>query len=83
MSMRLCGSILFIKIRIGLLRSDFKETEKRFGINFRPAFLEQLVYNKDIFDFRIDYIGKKYTPEEVMSFLEKVEKDYLIKNVLV
>ena len=73
-----------LKFKLISLEQIIKEAEKRFGDQFSAKlFLEQLVYNKDIFDFRIDYIGKKYTPEEVMSFLEKVEKDYLIKNVLV
>ena len=73
-----------LKFKLISLEQIIKEAEKRFGDQFSAKlFLEQLVYNKDIFDFRIDYIGKKYTPEEVMLFLEKVEKDYLIKNVLV
>lgn len=73
-----------LKSRLVSLDQIIKEAEKRFGDQFSAKlFLEQLVYNKDIFDFRIDYIGKKYTPEEVMSFLEKAERNYLRKNVLI
>lgn len=73
-----------LKSKLVSLDQITKEAEKRFGDQFSAKlFLEQLVYNKDVFDFRIDYIGKKYTPEEVMLFLEKAERDYLRKNVLV
>ena len=73
-----------LKFKLISLEQILKEAEKRFGDQFSAKlFLEQLVYNKDIFDFRIDYIGKKYTPEEVMFFLEKTEKGYLKKNVLI
>jgi hypothetical protein len=73
-----------LKFKLISLEQILKEAEKRFGDQFSAKlFLEQLVYNKDIFDFQIDYIGKKYTPEEVMLFLEKTEKDYLKKNVLI
>lgn len=73
-----------LKSKLVSLDQIIKEAEKRFGDQFSAKlFLEQLVYNKDVFDFRIDYIGKKYTPEEVMLFLEKAERDYLRKNVLV
>lgn len=73
-----------LKLKLVSLEQIIEETEKRFGDLFSAKlFLEQLVYNKDIFDFEIDYIGRKYTPKEVMSFLEKVEKDYLVKNVLI
>ena len=72
-----------LKFKLISLEQIIKEAEKRFGDLFSAKlFLEQLVYNKDIFDFRIDYIGKKYTPEEVMLFLEKAERDYLRQNVL-
>lgn len=73
-----------LKSKLVSLDQITEEAEKRFGDQFSAKlFLEQLVYNKDIFDFRIDYIGKKYTPEEVMSFLEKAERNYLRKNVLI
>lgn len=73
-----------LKLKLVSLEQIIEETEKRFGDLFSAKlFLEQLVYNKDIFDFEIDYIGRKYAPKEVMSFLEKVEKDYLVKNVLI
>ena len=73
-----------LKFKLISLEQILKEAEKRFGDQFSAKlFLEQLVYSKDIFDFRIDYIGKKYTPEEVMFFLEKTEKGYLKKNVLI
>lgn len=73
-----------LKLKLVSLEQIIEETEKRFGDLFSAKlFLEQLVYNKDIFDFEIDYIGRKYTPKEVMSLLEKVEKDYLAKNVLI
>ena len=71
-----------LKSKSASLSQIIKEAEKRFGGQFSAKlFLEQLVYNKDIFDFQIDYIGKKYVPEEVMSFLEKTEKDYLEESV--
>lgn len=73
---------LFFLLKLGIVKLDqiIEETEKRFGDLFSAKlFLEQLVYNKDIFDFRIDYIGKGYSPRAVMLFLEKTVKDYLKK----
>lgn len=60
-----------------------KEAEKRFGDQFAAKlFLEQLVYREDVVDFKIDYIGKNYTPKEVMLFLEKAVKQYLEEEIL-
>lgn len=69
---------LFFLLKRNLMNLDqvIEEAERRFGDQFSAKlFLEQLVYNKDIFDFRIDYIGKTYLPEDIMSLLEKKVKE--------
>lgn len=59
------------------LKSVIAETEKRFGGEFnKRLFLEQLLYTKDITDFGIDYINKKYSFEEISNFFENQVKNY-------
>lgn len=41
-----------------------------------PLFLSQLVYFGDLEDFTVDFIAKKYSKEEIKSFLEKEVRKY-------
>ena len=64
------------------LDSVINETEKRFGGEFsQKLFLQQLVYIKDILNFDIDYIDKKYSPEDVVEFFKKETTNYVASLV--
>jgi len=41
-----------------------------------PLFLSQLVYFGGLQDFTVDFIAKKYSNEEIKSFLEKEVREY-------
>lgn len=59
------------------LEDIISETEKRFGGEFnKRLFLEQLIYTKDIKDFEIDYIDKKYSPREITTFFKEQVKSF-------
>jgi len=61
--------ILKEKFPIGRIILDAKE---KFGGEFsEKLFLSQLIYFEDIKDFTIDFAGKKYEKEEVLSFFKK------------
>lgn len=60
------------------LAQVIKETEKRFGSDFSPKlFLEQLIYVKDIVDFKIDYLKKSYETAEIVAFFKQQIRKYL------
>jgi len=72
---------LFFLIKNGIsnLEDIITETEKRFGGEFnKRLFLEQLVYTKDIKDFEIDFLDKRYSPREVNTFFEDQVKSFTI-----
>ena len=51
---------------------------KKFKAEFAPKlFLEQLTYYQDIKDFKIEFIGKEYSPKEVQEFLKKEVRQYI------
>lgn len=54
------------------------KTRKKFKTLFNPKlFLEQLVFFKDLKDFKIDFISKTYTPEEIKNYFKKETKRIL------
>ena len=54
-----------------------KNAVKKFKSEFpEKIFLEQIIYFKDLKIFPIEFLGKKYTPEEIKSFFEKVVEKY-------
>ena len=70
---------LFFLLKEGhvTLGSVIKETEKRFGAEFNQRlFLQQLLYTADLVEFGIDYIGRKYKPQQIIDYFEKVVKDF-------
>lgn len=72
-----------IKSKFVSLPQIIKETKARFREQFsEKLFLEQLVYNKDIVDFNVDYVSEKYNQGEIMAFFENVVKDFLRENIL-
>lgn len=59
-----------------------KDARKKFKAHFAPKlFLEQLTYYGDIRDFKVEFIEKKYSPEEIQRFLKKEVSQY-VKNQL-
>lgn len=57
-----------------------KESEKRFTFEFNTKlFLQQMVYTKDINDFKIEYLKEKYEPKEIADFLTKKLISYTSK----
>lgn len=67
---------LFFLLKKGLkLETIIQGTKKKFGGAFSERlFLEQLVYFKDLKDFQIDFIEEKYSPEQVLNFLQSKVK---------
>lgn len=66
-----------IKNGVSSLEDIIFETEKRFEGEFnKRLFLEQLVYTKDIKDFEIDYLDKRYSPQEINTFFENQVKSF-------
>lgn len=58
------------------------DAKKKFGVNFSPKlFLEQLVYWGDIREFKVEFIGKKYSPKEIQDFLKKEVIAYTKKRL--
>jgi len=74
---------LFFLLKSGIsLKKIINDSKKRFAGNFNEKlFLEQLVYFEDLKDFAIEYIGKKYPPSQIRSFLEKEVRRYTKKRV--
>lgn len=72
-----------IKSKFVPLPQIIKETKARFREQFsEKLFLEQLVYNKDIVDFNVDYVNKKYGQGQIMTFFKNTVKNFLQENVL-
>lgn len=69
---------LFSIIKKGYeLENIISDAKRKFGGLFsEKLFLGQLVYFKDIQDLKIEFLEKKYTPEEIKSFFEKLVKQY-------
>lgn len=68
-----------IKNNVSNLEDVINETEKRFRGEFnKRLFLEQLVYTKDIKDFEIDYLDKRYSPQEINAFFEDQVKNFTL-----
>jgi len=69
---------LYFIIKNGFsLKNIIKGAQKKFGDSFsEKLFLSQLVYFGDLQDFTVDFIAKKYSNEEVKSFLEKEVRKY-------
>ncbi len=64
------------------LKSLIKDAKKKFSFNFAPKlFLEQLTYYKDIKEFKVEFIGREYSPKEIQEFLKKEVKDYARKDL--
>jgi len=73
---------LFFIIKKGhKLKNIISDTEKKFNVLFsEKLFLGQITYFGDLQDFKIEFLGKEYTPGEIKSFFEKVAKQYT-KNI--
>lgn len=70
---------LFFLLKRGsvTLENLIKDAKRKFGTLFAPKlFLEQLTYYKDIRDFKIEFINKKYSPKEIQEFLKKEATRY-------
>lgn len=66
-----------LKNKIISLENAIDETEHRFGGEFnKRLFLEQLLYVGDITDFEIDFLGEKYTQDEIRQFFESQVRSY-------
>lgn len=54
------------------LESLIKDGKRKFKAGFAPKlFLEQLTYYGDIREFKIEFIDKEYSPQEIQEFLKK------------
>lgn len=59
------------------LKNIIKRAQKKFGDFFsEKLFLSQLTYLGDLKDFTVDFIGKKHSPKEIKSFLERGVEAY-------
>ncbi|MFH1407976.1 MAG: nucleotidyl transferase AbiEii/AbiGii toxin family protein [Patescibacteria group bacterium] len=68
---------MFFLLKSGItLATVVKDASKRFkGAFSERLFLEQLVFFKDIEDYEIGFIGKAYSPQEVLKFFQnKIEE---------
>ncbi|MBZ1348580.1 MAG: hypothetical protein KYQ20_02380 [Candidatus Nealsonbacteria bacterium] len=73
---------IFFIIRKGhKLENIILDAKKKFGGLFSTKlFLGQLTYFKDLQDFKIEFLGESFQPEEIKSFFEKAAKQYT-KNI--
>lgn len=54
------------------LEEIIKDAQRKFKVGFAPKlFLEQLTYYRDIREFKIEFIDKKYSPKEIQEFFKK------------
>ena len=54
------------------LEGLIKDSERKFKPEFsRKLFLEQLTYYDDVREFKVEFVGKKYSPEKIQEFLKK------------
>jgi len=72
----------FFIIRKGhKLENIISDAKQKFGGLFsEKLFLGQLTYFKDIQDFKIEFLGESFQPEEIRLFFEKVAEQYT-KNI--
>lgn len=69
--------LFFIQREKFSLNQIIEDAKEKFGGEFsEKLFLSQLVYFEDLKDFAIDFIGKKYTKEEVLNFFLQQINDY-------
>lgn len=76
---------LFILMKLNLysLEKLIKLAGQKFGGNFNEKlFVGQLSYFDDIKTVPVEYVDKKYSDDEIKSYLQQVVEDYL-KKVLV
>ena len=65
------------------LENIIKDAQRKFKQAFNEKlFLEQLVYFKDLGNFQINFVDKKYRQEEIKRFLKNLVKNYL-KEMLI
>lgn len=64
---------LYFVIKKGIsLENTISRSKKKFGDSFsEKLFLSQLTYFKDLEDFTVDFIGKRYSQKEIKGFFEK------------
>lgn len=69
---------LFFLLQAGIKpETIIREARKRFGGAFSPRlFLEQLVYFGDLKDFTVEFVGKSYTPKQILNFFKEEVKKY-------
>lgn len=59
------------------LKKIISDAQKKFeGLFSEKLFLEQLIYLGDLQDFKIDFLGKSFQPEEIKKFFEQEVKRY-------
>lgn len=69
--------IFFIIKKGHPLKDILSDAKRKFsGLFSEKLFLGQLIYFSDIQDFEIEFLRKKYAPEEIKIFFEKVVKEY-------
>jgi len=69
---------LFFIIKKGQkLKKIILDARRKFqGLFSEKLSLEQLIYLNDLQDFKIDFLGKSFQPEEIKKFFEKEVKKY-------
>lgn len=76
---------LFFLLKGGFvtLKNLIKDAKRKFKFEFAPKlFLEQLIYYKDIRNFKIEFIGEKYSPRQIQEFLKKQFLEYTKDEVI-
>jgi|GEM_PF-578468 len=73
---------IFTIIRKGFdLDNIIGDAEKKFKGTFSTKlFLGQLVYFEDLGDFTVDFIGRKYSLEEIKGYLKRTVSEYINKK---
>jgi len=60
------------------LEDLIKDAKRKFKAGFAPKlFLEQLTYYGDIKEFKVEFVGKEYSPEQIQEFLKKKVSGYV------
>lgn len=64
------------------LEKIIQDAQKKFGFRFAPKlFLEQLSYFDDIENFKIEFIGRKYSRSVTQDYLKKQVISYVKQNL--
>jgi len=64
------------------LEKVIRDAKRKFGTLFaEKLFLEQLTYYKDIKNFKVEFIEKKYSPKQIQDFLKKKVSRYISKEL--